>query len=117
MIRVEREGPVWTLTLDRAHKANALTGEMLAAIAEAATEAAETARVLILTATGSVFSAGADLDEVGKGLATDPVWERASGAVAAFPGGRAAVAVPGAVWVGAPGSADASGARCGYRPW
>jgi len=41
--------------------------------------------VLILTGTGKVFSAGADLDEARAGLATDPVWERLSGALAALP--------------------------------
>ncbi len=42
-------------------------------------------RVLVLTGTGGVFSAGADLDEARAGLATDPVWERLSGAIAAQP--------------------------------
>ena len=32
-----------------------------------------------------MFSAGADLDEARAGLATDPVWERLSGAIAALP--------------------------------
>ncbi len=41
--------------------------------------------VLILTGTGKVFSAGADLDEARSGLATSDVWERLSGALAALP--------------------------------
>ena len=32
-----------------------------------------------------MFSAGADLDEARAGLATDPVWERLSGRIAALP--------------------------------
>ena len=45
------------------------------------------AQALILTGTGKVFSAGADLDDVRGGtLATSPQWERLSGAVAAFQG-------------------------------
>lgn len=55
----------------------------LAAFAEAA--ATGGAQALILTGAGSVFSAGADLDEARAGLATDPVWERLSGALASLP--------------------------------
>ena len=45
-----------------------------------------TAKVLILTGTGRVFSAGADLDAARAGLATSPLWERLSGAVANYAG-------------------------------
>ena len=40
---------------------------------------------MILTGAGRVFSAGADLEEARAGLATDPVWEELSGAIAALP--------------------------------
>ncbi|MBC7139359.1 MAG: enoyl-CoA hydratase/isomerase family protein [Defluviimonas sp.] len=86
MIALERDGGVWTATIDRPDKANSVTGAMLAElerIAEAA--AAEGARVLVLTGTGTVFSAGADIHEVRAGLATDPVWERLSGRIASLP--------------------------------
>jgi enoyl-CoA hydratase/carnithine racemase len=87
VIRVDRAGGLRRITLDRPDKANALTAAMLAALADAV-EAAwdEGDRVLVLTGAGKVFSAGADLAEVQAGLATDPAWERLSGAVAAFPG-------------------------------
>ncbi|NNF72904.1 MAG: enoyl-CoA hydratase/isomerase family protein [Rhodobacteraceae bacterium] len=86
MIEVDRAGPRWTATLNRPDKANALTGEMLGDLADVATEAAGKAQVLVLTGAGRVFSAGADLEAARAGLATDPVWERLSGALAAFPG-------------------------------
>jgi len=84
MIELEKEGGLWIVTINRPEKANSLTREMLVRLAEIAEEAAE-AKVLILTGTGKVFSAGADLDEARAGLATDPVWERLSGALAALP--------------------------------
>lgn len=85
MIRVEKAGHRWSVVIDRPDKANSLTREMLASLAEAAEAAARTARVFVVTGQGSVFSAGADLEEARAGLATDPVWERLSGAVAAMP--------------------------------
>jgi enoyl-CoA hydratase/carnithine racemase len=68
------------ITLDRPDKANALTLEMLQTLAD--TVEGATAKVLILTGNGRVFSAGADLDAARAGLATSPLWERLSGAVA-----------------------------------
>ncbi|WP_249138833.1 enoyl-CoA hydratase/isomerase family protein [Actibacterium sp. MT2.3-13A] len=87
MIGVEKGAARWTLTIDRPGKANSLTSAMLAELADAA-EAAAAAQVpvLVLTGAGTVFSAGADLDEARAGLARDGVWERLSGAIAAFPG-------------------------------
>ena len=86
MIEVERGASVWTLRLSRPLKANSLTGEMLRAIEAVAIEA-ETAEIaaLVITGTGEVFSAGADLAEVRTGLATDGVWERVSARIAALP--------------------------------
>ena len=85
MIHCSQDGDTWTVTIDRPDKAGALTREMLTELADAA-EAAQTAKLFILTGTGPVFSAGADLDAARAGLATDPVWERLSGAIAALPG-------------------------------
>ena len=75
------------LTLNRPDKANSVTRAMLAALADAVDEArAAGVAALVLTGVGKVFSAGADLDDARAGLATDPVWERLSSAIGAFPG-------------------------------
>ena len=74
-----------TLRINRPEKANALSEAMLIALAEAVESAEQP--VLVLTGMGSVFSAGADLEEVRGGkLATSPAWERLSTAVAEFSG-------------------------------
>ncbi len=74
-----------TLTINRPDKANALSEAMLTQLADAIL--ASDARALILTGTGNVFSAGADLEDVrGGSLATSIEWERLSGAVAQFQG-------------------------------
>ncbi len=89
MIQIQDEtighGILRTIRLNRPEKANALTGGMLEALARAVEEAGE-ARALILTGEGRVFSAGADLEAAAAGLATSPLWERLSTAIAAFPG-------------------------------
>ena len=86
MIQLERDGDLWVVTLDRADKANSVTEAMLERLIEIADQAQE-ARGLILTGVGRVFSAGADLDEVAEnGLATSPLWERLSQAIADLPG-------------------------------
>lgn len=86
MIAVEKaDTGLWTVTINRPEKANSLTGAMLEQLAETM-EAAREARAVILTGTGKVFSAGADLDEARAGLAVSPLWERLSGAIAALPG-------------------------------
>ena len=84
MIRFNQEGDLWIATIDRQEKANSLTEEMLTQLAEFA-ESATSAKVFVITGMGKVFSAGADLDEARSGLATSPVWERLSGAIAALP--------------------------------
>ncbi|MFN3643953.1 MAG: enoyl-CoA hydratase/isomerase family protein [Gemmobacter sp.] len=84
MIRIADEGGLRLVTLDRPDKANALTRAMLVALADAA-EGAAGCRAFVLTGAGRAFSAGMDLDAAREGLATDPVWERLSGAIAALP--------------------------------
>lgn len=67
MLRVEDDGPVRTITLDRPDRRNALTSAMLEAL-DAAVAAAATPLVYLCGA-GPAFCAGADLDEV---AALDP---------------------------------------------
>ncbi|MEP5759042.1 MAG: enoyl-CoA hydratase/isomerase family protein [Litoreibacter sp.] len=86
MIEIHKDAERWTLTLNRLDKANALTQAMLSDLCVAVETASGNAKVLVLTGAGNVFCAGADLDDVKAGLATDPVWERLSSAIAEFPG-------------------------------
>ena len=85
MISLAREGGYWLAVIDRPEKANSLTPEILERLCEIA-EAAREAQALVITGTGRVFSAGADLEAARAGLATSPLWERLSGALAALPG-------------------------------
>lgn len=85
MINVEKsKDGLWVVTLSRTDKANALTSDMLAKLI-AIMKDAQSARGLILTGQGKVFSAGADLEEAPKGLAVSPLWEELSAAVATLP--------------------------------
>lgn len=85
MIRLDKKDDLWVITLDRPDKANALTEAMLEELVEIA-RSAQDARAVILTGTGKVFSAGADLEAARAGLATSPLWEQLSGAIAELPG-------------------------------
>ncbi|MBL9059798.1 MAG: enoyl-CoA hydratase/isomerase family protein [Mangrovicoccus sp.] len=85
MIRLAQDGALWRVTIDRPDKANSLTPGMLSEIADIAEAAKAAAKVFVLTGAGKVFSAGADIEAARAGLATDPVWERLSGAIAALP--------------------------------
>ncbi|WP_146588355.1 enoyl-CoA hydratase/isomerase family protein [Puniceibacterium confluentis] len=80
MISLTQDGGLWTVTIDRPDKANSLTPEMLEDLCRIA-ESAQDARALVLTGTGRVFSAGADLEAARTGLALSPLWERLSGAL------------------------------------
>ncbi|MBW4706574.1 enoyl-CoA hydratase/isomerase family protein [Roseobacter sp. YSTF-M11] len=85
MIDVSHEADLWTVTLNRPDKANALTKEMLTSLVQTM-RAAHAARAVILTGRGSIFSAGADLEAARAGLATSALWEDLSGAIADLPG-------------------------------
>lgn len=86
MIGLATEGGLWTITLNRPEKANSLTAGMLEQLVTLTARAgAEGAQALVITGTGRVFSAGADLDEARAGLATSPLWEQLSGQIAALP--------------------------------
>jgi len=78
------ETGVWTVTINRPDKANSLTAGMLTDLRDIARNA-QSARGFILTGAGRVFSAGADLDAARAGLATSPIWEELSSAIAALP--------------------------------
>lgn len=87
MIRTERRGSLGILIIDRPEKANSLTASMLRDLTAALNDmAAQNCAAVILTGTGKVFSAGADLEEARAGLATSPEWERLSHRVATMPG-------------------------------
>ncbi|MDX8150168.1 crotonase/enoyl-CoA hydratase family protein [Patulibacter brassicae] len=66
-VRVERDGPVTTVTIARAAARNAVDGPTAAALAAAfrAFDADEAASVAILTGEGGAFCAGADLKAIG----------------------------------------------------
>ncbi len=85
MIELTQNHDIWTVTLNRPDKANALTEDMLRELCEIM-ERAGGARAVILTGRGKIFSAGADLDAARAGLAVSDLWERLSGAIAALPG-------------------------------
>ncbi len=87
LIRVENGDGLWQVVIDRPQKANSLTGAMLRDLLEAAraVRADAQARALVMTGTGKVFSAGADLDEARAGLATSGLWEELSAEIAGLP--------------------------------
>jgi len=66
-VRVERDGPVTTVILDRPERRNAVDGPTAAALAEAfrAFDADPGARVGVLFGAGGTFCAGADLKAIG----------------------------------------------------
>lgn len=90
MITVTNAQGRWQVTLNRPDKANALSPDMLRAVAKAAQTAHADAelRSFIITGAGErVFCAGADVDggEDMYDFTRSPLWEDASGAIAALP--------------------------------
>jgi enoyl-CoA hydratase len=86
---VEKEGHVVTVTMNRPEAKNALSGEMLAIMAEAWDMIDEDpdVRCAVLTGAGGVFCAGADLKAMGSGLAgKSDAGDRLSGADLAWKG-------------------------------
>lgn len=83
MITQHQQGDTLWITLDRPDKANALTKAMLTDLRDAVLGAQ--AKVIVLTGAGKVFCAGMDLQAAQSGLATDPVWEELSHALAHSP--------------------------------
>ena len=71
MIRFVNQDGLAVVTIDRPGKANSLTGRMLRDLTATFDQiAAAECRAAVLTGTGTVFSAGADLEEARAGLAT-----------------------------------------------
>lgn len=64
MLGVSRDGEVVTIELQRPQRRNALNEELVGLLRAAIEEAAASARVIVLTGSGPLFSAGADLDGV-----------------------------------------------------
>jgi enoyl-CoA hydratase len=65
-VRYDARGAVAVVTIDRQHRRNAIDGRTAQALADALDrfEAADTARVLVLTGAGEAFCAGADLTAI-----------------------------------------------------
>jgi enoyl-CoA hydratase len=70
-VRVEREGPVTVVTIDRPERRNAVDAPTATALADAvrAFDADGEAAVAVLTGAGGAFCAGADLKAVAAGVA------------------------------------------------
>ncbi|MFE3188906.1 enoyl-CoA hydratase [Nocardia sp. NPDC059240] len=64
MLGISRDGEVVTIELQRPERRNALNEELIGELRAALEEAATSARVIVLTGQGPLFSAGADLDGV-----------------------------------------------------
>jgi enoyl-CoA hydratase len=77
-IRIEHEGPLTWIVLDRPERANALSSELLDEFSEALDALRDEGRpVLAIRGEGNGFSAGYDLDQVGNAGRPDPVADRA----------------------------------------
>jgi len=90
MITVENKNGLWTATLNRPDKANALTLGMLTELREAAlsAHADPELRAFVLTGAGDrVFCAGADMSSTDdmQGFTRAPEWTEMSSAIAALP--------------------------------
>ncbi|WP_380055760.1 enoyl-CoA hydratase/isomerase family protein [Falsihalocynthiibacter sp. SS001] len=81
MIETSSAKDIWTIRINRPEKANSLTSDMLEQLIDAVSRASD-AKAMVITGRGDVFSAGADLNEARSGLATSPLWEKLSQAVA-----------------------------------
>ena len=91
-IRVEKNGPVTTLTIDRPQVRNAVDRPTAEALADAlrAFEADDEARIAVLTGAGGTFCAGADLGAVAEDGERATAWKW----TAMGPWGRAACSWP-----------------------
>jgi enoyl-CoA hydratase/carnithine racemase len=63
-VRIDTDGDIATITLDRPERSNALDGKGARAVADGVGKASESAGVIILTGAGRAFCAGGDLEEL-----------------------------------------------------
>ena len=61
MLRVESDGPILSITLDRPEVKNAFNAELISALTDAFTGPGKDARVVVVTGAGDAFCAGGDL--------------------------------------------------------
>jgi methylglutaconyl-CoA hydratase len=114
LVLIQRDGPAAVLTLNRPEKRNALSRELVAALAGRLAEAASdaTVRVVVLAARGPVFCAGLDLDELTE-LMKQPdardVMQQAARQLAAVYRALATSAKPTIAAVGGPAVAGGAG--------
>ena len=71
-VRIDDDGEIWTVTIDRPEVRNAVDGPTARALADAfrAFDADGDARVAVLTGAGGHFCAGADLRRVARGTSS-----------------------------------------------
>ena len=85
MINSHLKDDIRHITISRANKANAITADMLDELVKIASNSNKN-KAVIISGSGKVFSAGADLDEVKKNdLATSPKWELLSDTIHRLP--------------------------------
>src|SRR5579862_4663403 len=108
LVRYEVGGDVATITLDSPHNRNALSAQLVSELSARLAEAGEdpAARAVVLTHTGRVFCAGADLKAAGAGSTAD-----SSAAVMAL-----LTAIPSCPSRSSPGLRDTC-ARAGWASW
>ena len=106
-IRVTRDGPVTTVTINRPQARNALNREATEALAQAfrAFDADPDARVAVLTGAGSSFCSGADLKELASGIQYDPWAGHVDGPLHAPPSKPVIAAISGVACAGGLGVA------------
>lgn len=75
-VRIDDDGPLRTITLDRPDRLNALGPQLRDALAHAVADTADSdVRVVVLQGAGRVFSAGADLKE-SDAVPADATWQQ-----------------------------------------
>ncbi|MCE7928495.1 MAG: enoyl-CoA hydratase [Chloroflexi bacterium CFX7] len=74
VVRIERDGPIAVLTLNRPESLNAMNPEMLSTMCVAGKELAEdpAVRCVVVTGAGRAFSAGGDVKAMAEGNAANP---------------------------------------------